>query len=105
MNTQFKKGLVEICVLKIISKKDMYGFEIIEKLRDDLDINENTVYPLLRRLTTQGLFETYNVESEIGPRRKYYKITEEGLNQLSNYLTEWNLFLSKVNNILEEKNE
>ena len=105
MITQFKKGIVEVCVLKIISNKDMYGFEIIQKLADDLDINENTVYPLLRRLTKQGLLETYSKESEIGPTRKYYKTTKKGLVMLKQYIEEWYAFNKSVGKILEEKNE
>lgn len=43
MNTQFKKGIIELCILKIVSQKDMYGFEIIDKLSNLLDVNENTI--------------------------------------------------------------
>lgn len=105
MVTQFKKGIVELCVLKIVSKEDMYGFQIIEKLSDTLEINENTIYPLLRRLTIQKLFTTYLKESDIGPNRKYYQITEIGLIKLNEYLQQWSEFNNNVNLILEEKNE
>ena len=47
MNTQFKKGVVELCILKLLSEKDMYGFEVIEALANLLFVNENTVYPIL----------------------------------------------------------
>ncbi len=105
MITQFKKGIVELCVLKVVLEEDMYGFQIIEKLSDTLEINENTIYPLLRRLTVQKLFTTYSKESDIGPKRKYYKITELGTNKLNEYLEQWNEFNKNVSLILEEKNE
>lgn len=100
MITQFKKGIIEICVLKLVSKKDMYGFEVIEELSSKLKTNENTIYPLLRRLTNQGLFETYQQESMTGAPRKYYKITNIGIETLNNYLNEWEDFLNDVNDIL-----
>lgn len=102
MNTQFKKGVVELCVLKVISKKDMYGFEVIETLANELQVNENTIYPLLRRLTTQGLFTTYQKSTTAGAPRKYYKITDEGNEALDDYLTEWEHFLTQVSKILED---
>ena len=105
MTTQFKKGVIEICVLKIISKKDMYGFEIIDELSEKLQINENTIYPLLRRLTAQKLFETYQQETSNGAPRKYYKITEKGKRTLEKYLQEWQTFIYQINQILGGNNE
>ena len=101
MNAQFKKGIVEICILKVISDEEMYGFEIIEKLSKRLDINENTIYPILRRLTEQGLFTTYTKESQLGAPRKYYQITTEGVEALKVYQQEWTEFLNNVMAILK----
>lgn len=100
MVTQFKKGIVELCVLKVVSKKDMYGFEVMEVLTDKLDVNENTIYPLLRRLTTQGLFTTYEKSSTTGANRKYYQITKDGEAFLKINLEEWFSFLDNVLEIL-----
>lgn len=102
LNTQFKKGVLELCILQVISKKEMYGFEIIDSLANILDVNENTIYPILRRLTTQGLFEVYEKESPFGARRKYYKITNIGEVRLEKQLEEWENFLESVNTILKE---
>ena len=102
LNTQFKKGVVELCILKLLSEKDMYGFEVIDALANLLFVNENTVYPILRRLTQQGLFSTYTKESNLGAPRKYYHLTEKGRKQLDEYLKEWKFFLKNVNIILEE---
>lgn len=101
MNAQFKKGIVEICILKVISDEEMYGFEIIEKLSKRLDINENTIYPILRRLTEQGLFTTYTKESQLGAPRKYYQITAQGVEALRIYQQEWTEFLNNVMAILK----
>ena len=100
MNSQFKRGIIELCVIKLISEKDMYGFEVIETLSSEIDVNENTLYPILRRLTKQGLFDTYTKSMSIGAPRKYYKITEEGSIKLDTYTTEWSLFLNSVIKIL-----
>ncbi|MDY0074291.1 MAG: PadR family transcriptional regulator [Acholeplasmataceae bacterium] len=100
MNTQFKKGILEMCILSIISKRDMYGFEVIDSLAKEIDVNENTVYPILRRLTGQGLFETYVEQTNIGAPRKYYRLTGLGQNKLSEYQTEWRSFLEGVFKLL-----
>ncbi|MCR3906062.1 MAG: PadR family transcriptional regulator [Tenericutes bacterium] len=100
MNTQFKKGILEMCILSIINQRDMYGFEVIEKLANEIEVNENTVYPILRRLTGQGLFDTYIEQTNIGAPRKYYKITEVGIKRLTEYETEWRTFLKGVFKLL-----
>ncbi len=104
MNTQFKKGILEMCVLSIINNRDMYGYEVIEKLASDIDVNENTVYPILRRLTGQGLFETYIEQTNIGAPRKYYQITKVGKERLDEYETEWKTFLKGVFRLLGGNN-
>lgn len=103
MLTQFKKGTIELCVLKVISEEDLYGFEVIEKLKKPLRVNENTIYPILRRLTTQGMFETYEKKSLNGANRKYYTITDLGIKTLLENLAEWYLFLENMELILGGK--
>ena len=100
MNTQFKKGIIELCVLKIVSNKDMYGFELIQSISTEIEVNENTIYPILRRLTKQGLFDTYTETMSIGAPRKYYKITGEGTEKLNEYESEWKKFIDSVYRIL-----
>ncbi len=106
LNTQFKKGIIQLCVMKVVEKKDMYGLEVIETLSSQLDVNENTVYPILRRLTKLGYFETYRKKSNVGPPRKYYRLTNEGKKRLAQFEKEWMSFLSSVMNVLRgEGNE
>lgn len=100
MNSQFKRGIIEMCVLKIISRKDMYGFELIENISQEIEVNENTIYPILRRLTKQGLFDTYKESMSIGAPRKYYTLTDTGKDKLKEYEDEWKTFLDSVYRIL-----
>ena len=94
-----------MCVLSVISKNDMYGFEIIEKLADAIDVNENTVYPILRRLTLRGYFDTYEKQTNIGAPRKYYRLTPSGRMKLETYEKDWSNFLSGVYLILGGKKD
>ena len=102
MNTQFKKGVLEICVLTLISKKDMYGYEIVQNISKVIEVNEGTIYPILRRLTKEGYFETYILESNEGPARKYYKITDDGTANLNKLTKEWKEFVLAVNTFLND---
>lgn len=103
MDTQFKKGVVELCILKIISEQDLYGYEVINKLAEPLNVNENTIYPILRRLTEQGYFETYTKETNFGAPRKYYYITITGKNYLEEKLVVWAEFNQSVEKILKRE--
>ncbi|CUP09654.1 PadR family transcriptional regulator [Clostridium disporicum] len=100
MNTQFKKGIIELCVLSLISKKDMYGYEVVKEIEADMDVTENTIYPILRRLTKEGNFSTYTKVCEGSKERKYYKITEEGKIHYENMVKGWSDFVVSVNKVL-----
>lgn len=100
MNTQFKKGIIEMCVIHAIRSKDMYGYEVIDTLSRELDVNENTIYPILRRLTEQEYFETYTESTNLGAPRKYYRITKAGVERDDETRAEWNAFLKGVMKIL-----
>ena len=79
MSTQMRKGFIAFCVLKVCSKKPVYTSDIIRELRDaKLVVVEGTIYPLLSRLQKEGLLSHEWQESEQGPPRKYYKITDFG---------------------------
>lgn len=103
MNTQFRKGVLEICVLALISKKDMYGYEIVQSISKVINVNEGTIYPILRRLTKDEYFQSYILESTEGPARKYYKITPLGMEYLKKMISEWNDFVKAVSVILNDK--
>lgn len=108
MNTQFKRGIVELCVLSELVQEDMYGYLIIDSISQHLDVNENTIYPILRRLTKEGYFTTYLKESNIGAARKYYKITKKGFDYYLSLRDSWDNFIGGVYEILNKggkKNE
>lgn len=100
ISVQFKKGVVELCVLALLKHEDRYGYELVEALATHIDVAEGTVYPLLRRLKGEGYFETYLKESSQGPPRKYYRITKLGRNKLEALEREWRQFEERVNWIL-----
>lgn len=102
MNVQFKKGVLELCVLVLISKEDQYGYELVQNISQRIDIAEGTIYPLLRRLTKEGYFTTYLAESSEGPSRKYYSITEKGKQYMEQLVEEWKSFSKSVNEFIEE---
>src|SRR5690554_5934217 len=102
VNIQFKKGVLEICVLALLDRQDRYGYELVQKISDQIAISEGSVYPLLRRLAKEGYFTTYLQESSEGPSRKYYALTKEGREYLQNLLAEWEKFTKGVNRIIKE---
>ena len=104
MNTQFNKGVIEMCVLALVSKRDYYGYELVETISKRIEISEGTIYPILRRLTNEKYFETYLKESSEGPPRKYYKMTILGRKETEKLLSEWAQFTEHVNFIVKGGN-
>ncbi|WP_459202435.1 PadR family transcriptional regulator [Methanococcus sp. CF] len=100
MDVQFKKGVLELCVLTLLDKRDYYGYELINEISKSISISEGTIYPLLRRLKADGLLTTYLMESSSGPPRKYYKITERGREIREIQAEEWIEFSKKVNKLI-----
>ncbi len=105
MNTQFKKGVLELLVLVIVEKQDRYGYELVEAVSNIVDVNEGTIYPILKRLTNEGYFETYLEESKEGPVRKYYHITVGGKEHEKKLLKEWMTFSNSVNDFIKRSEE
>lgn len=101
MNTQLKKGILELCVLAVLDKKDCYGYELVNEISKDIEISDGTIYPILRRLSKEGYFTTYLQESTEGPPRKYYRLTELGKETREKLTDEWENFVEKVDNILK----
>lgn len=103
MNPQFKKGVLELIVLECVRRKDMYGYELVEEVSEVIDVNEGTIYPLLKRLTNEHYFETYLRESSEGPPRKYYHLTAAGVLYRDSMATEWEEFQARVCGFLKEE--
>lgn len=102
MNVQFKKGVLELCVLVLLDKKDRYGYELVQMISKQIEISEGSVYPLLRKLAKEEYFITYLQESSEGPPRKYYQLTDKGRMYLYELINEWKEFSNGVNQLIQE---
>jgi len=89
--SQLRRGVLELCVLRILRDAPSYGYEVVTTLASfgPLAAGENTVYPLLRRLKTDRLLETFSEGSPSGPPRQYYRVTTRGRQRLASLETEW----------------
>lgn len=103
MNTQFKKGALELCVLSQLLWGDKYGYELTEKISGQMSIASGTLYPILRKLKDDDYVTTYLVESESGPARKYYRLTDKGKDYQTLVRREWDQFLYAVNQLITER--
>lgn len=103
MNTQYKKGVLELCILSLLNRSDRYGYDVSELLSKRIDIADGTVYPILRKLKSEGLVTTYLSEDSGGPPRKYYTMTSLGRTEFQKAKAEWNAFVTAVNDILAEE--
>jgi len=97
MSVQLKKGVLEMVVLSKIENSDTYGYDIYQEIDKYMEISESTIYPILRKLTKEGLCDTYLRESSGGPPRKYFKITRQGSSKLSELKFDWKKFEKVVN--------
>lgn len=102
LQVQLKKGVLEMCVLALLSRGDNYAYEIASQMADAVGMGEGTVYPLMRRMQNEGLVSTYLVESASGPPRKYYKLTRSGALALKSQIADWKTFKASVHGILGE---
>ena len=89
LQVQLKKGVLELCVLSLLSRGDSYAYEIASKLTNGIGMGEGTIYPLMRRMQADGLVKTYLEESSSGPPRKYYQLTTKGKAQLAELNEYW----------------
>ena len=100
VQVQLKRGVLELCVLALLSRGDAYAYEIASRLAKGIDMGEGTIYPLMRRMQSDGLVATYLVESPAGPPRKYYKLTAAGEASFTAQKAEWTAFSKAVEDIL-----
>ena len=102
MNAQFKKGALELCVLSQLAQGDKYGYELTERISDQMSIASGTLYPILRKLKDEDYVTTYLVESESGPARKYYRLTDKGKQYQADVKRDWESFVEAVNRLMTE---
>lgn len=109
MNKELLRGVLDIILLAILENKDMYGYELAKKIKilsnDCLSIGEGTLYPALKRLEQNSYILGYWVSTDNNlVKRKYYKITEEGMNILKHRINDWQCINKLINCCLEEGN-
>ncbi len=102
LQVQLRKGVLEMCVLALLSQEDGYAYDIAARLAQDIGMGEGTIYPLMRRMQADGLVKTYLEESASGPPRKYYQLTKAGRAALTAHSTEWASFSQAVGRILAD---
>ena len=102
MDAQMKRGMVEVCILSLLTRSDSYGYQLIKDIGSIMDLSESTLYPVLRRLEGAGSLKVYSVEHN-GRLRKYYAITEEGKKRIQEFLLEW-ADVKKVYDFIAEVN-
>jgi PadR family transcriptional regulator, regulatory protein PadR len=105
MDTQLKKGVLEMVVLSFLDIRDYYTYELNKTLSDFVQLNESTAYAVFKKLINQGYCQYYIQESEAGPARKYYKITPKGRAELGKMKTNWYEFASMIDDLLKKKDQ
>lgn len=105
MDTQLKRGLLDICVLAAIKGEDSYGYKIIKDVKPYMTISESTLYPILRRLEESGCLTVRSIEHN-GRLRKYYHLTDVGREKLNSFAEEWKQIMEIYEYVIrEEKND
>ena len=104
MDIQLKRGLLDLCVLSTIKDEASYGYNIIKSIKPYVEISESTLYPILRQLEN-GNFLTVESSEHNGRLRKYYHITQQGIDRIEEFKTEWQEILSVYNYITKENRE
>lgn len=88
MDTQLRRGILEACVLTVLRRGDSYGYQLVKDVGEMIEITESTLYPILKRLESGGLLTVYSVEHN-GRLRRYYRITQAGIQRIGAFIDEW----------------
>ena len=103
MDIQLKRGLLDVCVLAAIKNEDSYGYKIIKDVKPCIELSESTLYTILKRLETANMLTVRTAEHG-GRLRKYYHITEDGLQRIEDFKAEWKEILSIYQFVTKEDN-
>lgn len=103
LRSQLLKGILEGCILAVIQREMIYGYELSQKLQQLglNEVSEGSIYPLLLRLQKEQLIHGEMWPSSSGPKRKYYQLTDKGLQALNGFNNEWKSIQGPVENILK----
>ncbi len=99
---QMRKGILELCVLAIVSRHESYGYAVVETLGKipGMEVTESTVYPLLARLSSEGLLKHRTAKSPTGPARRYYSLSASGKRRLDELTSAWSTIVDSVTALL-----
>ncbi|MBR6950649.1 MAG: PadR family transcriptional regulator [Oscillospiraceae bacterium] len=100
MAFQIGSALLDACVLAVVERRDVYGYELTAQMRNVIDVSESTLYPVLRRLQKEEYVLTYDSPIN-GRNRRYYTITAAGRQQLENYRADWESYRSGIDSLMK----
>ncbi|UJL46206.1 PadR family transcriptional regulator [Virgibacillus sp. NKC19-16] len=104
IRSQLLKGVLEGCILQVIARQAVYGYELSVKLQDyGLSVSEGSIYPILLRLQKEKLIRGEMKKSATGPNRKYYYLTEAGFEALADFKTNWEGLKAPVDRLLNKE--
>jgi len=98
MSFQPVSGMLDACVLAVLSKEDAYGYILTQNVKEAFEVSESTLYPVLRRLERDSCLTAYDVPYQ-GRNRRYYKITARGKDRFIDYVGSWNDYKRKIDRI------
>lgn len=101
MAFQIGSTLLDACVLAVLSREDLYGYLLTQRIKESFEVSESTLYPVLRRLQKENCLKTYDMEFQ-GRNRRYYAITPDGRSTLMRYRVEWSEYKEKIDALLKE---
>lgn len=105
IDRELKRGTLEMILLKLLAEREMYGYQLVSTLEERSEqrfqIKEGTLYPVLYRLEDAGLIEARWETPERGTPRKYYRLTNAGVERLQTLISEWQAFVTTVNRLIE----
>lgn len=96
---QLSAGMLDACVLSVLSKEDAYGYILTQNVKAVVNISESSLYPILRRLQNEGCLLTYD-QPYAGRNRRYYHITEQGMERLKYYREGWQEYKDKIDKVI-----
>jgi PadR family transcriptional regulator, regulatory protein PadR len=102
--SEIRRGVVELCLIKAVKEQEGYGYEIIQRVKEQsgIELTESTVYPILTRLANQGLLTTRVEPSPQGPSRRYFRLTSDGKRKYDAMLVHWKSFTESVSRMIAD---
>lgn len=101
MKIQFKQGVIELCILNLVKSQPDTGYKIEKTMSSTFRMPEGSIYPLLRQLVNKGYLDSYYIE-ENDKKKKYFRITELGIKEITKLNTQWHSLTGRVNNLIKE---